>query len=140
LNGHDGSAAASLDPADAMYWFADGWARRGFVVITIDIGHRPFVDRRSLYFDYGDGDDPDHGNGPHPAIAADGFDSDWVENGERAWDVMRAIDFAVTLGDVDPARLVVTGLSMGAEVATYVGALDGRARLIAPAGFVPDLA
>jgi hypothetical protein len=123
-----------------MYWYADAWARRGFVVLSIDISHRPTIDRGSLYGDFPDGDDPADGNAAHPAIRSAALDSDWQEDGERAWDVMRGIDFLALQHNVDISRLTVTGLSMGAEVATFVGAFDPRVQMVLTAGFVPDLA
>ena len=139
LNGHDGAALGTIDPSEPMYWYGDAWARRGYVVLALDVGHRPLGDRQLLYGDYGNGDRPDQGNGAHPAIAADGLDSDWVEDGERAWDVERAVDYLTTLATVDHARIAATGLSMGGEVASFAAALDTRIAAVVPAGFVPDL-
>jgi dienelactone hydrolase len=139
LNGHSGSALGTLDPYEPNYWYGDAWARRGYVVLALDVGHRPLADRAALYRNYTDGDRPADGNGPHPAIAADGLDSDWAEDGERTWDVERAVDYLVGLGIVDGARIAVTGLSMGAEVASFAGALDTRIAAVVPAGFIPDL-
>lgn len=139
LNGHDGSAAGTLDPYQQMYWYGDAWARRGFVVLTLDIGHRPVEDRASLYGDYTDGDEPDTGNATHPAIKASGLDSDWAEDGERVWDVLRGVDYLASLGSVDSTHVAVTGLSMGAEVATMAGALDPRISAVLPAGYAPEL-
>ncbi|HEX6839628.1 MAG TPA: dienelactone hydrolase family protein, partial [Polyangia bacterium] len=139
LNGHEGSALGTLDPSELVYWYGDAWARRGYVVVAIDVGHRPLADRAALYRDYADGDSPDDGNGTHPAIAAVGLDSDWVEDGERTWDVERAVDYLAGLDSVDSTRVLVTGLSMGAEVATFAAALDPRIAAVVPAGFVPDL-
>lgn len=87
-----------------------------------------------------DGDDPDGGNSAHPAIAAPGMDSDFEEDGERVFDVMRAVDHLLQREDVDAQRLLVTGLSMGGEVATFAAALDPRVQLAAPAAYSPDLA
>jgi dienelactone hydrolase len=140
LNGHEGSAYGTFDPYDQMYWYADAWARRGFAVLSIDLSHRPPIDRGRLYGDFPDGDDPPRGNRAHPAIKAGLLDSDWQEDGERVWDVSRAIDFLTLQHDVDISRLAVTGLSMGAEVATFAGGLDTRVKIVITAGFVPDLA
>jgi dienelactone hydrolase len=140
LNGHDGSADGTFDPDDSMYWFADAWARRGFVVLSIDMSHRPPIDRGRLYGDFPNGDDPGRGNGAHPAIRSALLDSDWQEDGERVWDVLRGIDYLALQHNVDISRLMVTGLSMGAEVATFAGALDPRIKMVITAGFVPDLA
>lgn len=139
VNGHEGSAHRLLDPGDVFYWYGDAFARRGYVVLALDIGHRPVADRRGLYDDYEYGDDPDFGNGPHPAIAASGMDSDWEEEGERVWDVLRAHDHLRSLPMVDSTRVLVTGLSLGGEVATLVGALDPRVAVTVAAGFSPDL-
>jgi dienelactone hydrolase len=124
LNGHTGSSLRMTDPDDVKYWFGDGYARRGFVVLALDVSHRPLEDRRGLYDDFLMGDSPMGGNFTHPAVKSPGLDSDWEEDGERAWDALRALDYLRSLPQVDAARLVVTGHSMGGEVASYVGALD----------------
>ncbi|HEX3693977.1 MAG TPA: dienelactone hydrolase family protein [Polyangia bacterium] len=140
LNGHGGSALADFDPNNPSYWYGDAFARRGYVVVAVDIGHRPLGDRSSLYGDELAGDDPNNGNGNHPAIAAAGFASDWEEDGERAWDALRALDYVLSRTDVDPTRITVVGLSMGGEVADLVGAIDLRVQATLAAGDPPDLA
>lgn len=136
VNGHGGSAYASVNGADATFWYGDGFARRGYVVLAVDMSHR---NDSTIYSDVPGGDDPAHGNGPHPSIKAPGFDTDWEEDGERAWDAMRGLDHLLALPYVDPARVVVTGISMGGEVTTYVGALDQRPAVVVPAGYSPDM-
>lgn len=139
VNGHGGSAHAQMIPDNDFYWYGDAFARHGFVVLAVDISHRPVADRAAPYTGYPDGDDPDFGNGAHPAIRSPGLDSDWEEDGERTWDVMRAIDYAWTLPFINPARIIVTGLSMGGEITSYVAALDPRVAMAIPAGYSPDL-
>jgi dienelactone hydrolase len=139
VNGHDGSAAQLLEPDNATYWYGDAWARRGYVVLALDMSHRPYADRAALYDDYLEGDDPQNGNGNHPAVKSPGMDSDWEEDGERVWDVMRAIDYLQTLPGVDGSRIAVTGISMGGEVTTFSAALDPRVAVAVPSGFSPDL-
>ena len=138
LNGHVSSARGLFDPSDEYYFYGDAWARHGYAVLALDISHRPLEDRSDLYDDYELGDDPEAGNGPHPAIKSPGFDTDWEENGERAWDVMRGIDYVQTLPDVNGSQIIVTGLSLGGEVASFVGALDPRVPVTVVAGFSPD--
>lgn len=116
-----------MDPDHEGLWYGDGFARRGFVVLALDISHRT------------GGDDPAHGNGPHPPIQAPGFDSDWEEDGERTWDAMRALDYLLSLPQVDRTRVLVTGISLGGEIATMTGALDPRVSVSVPAGYSPDL-
>jgi hypothetical protein len=139
VNGHDGSAWAVMNPDDEWYSYGDSYARRGYIVLAIDISHRPLEDRANLYTDYLSGDDPINGNGTHPAIKAVGFDSDWEEDGERSWDAMRAIDYLLSLPNVDPKSLVMTGLSMGGETTAITGGLDPRISVSIPAGFSPDM-
>ena len=139
LNGHGGSAWKMMDGTNGYYWYGDAWARRGYVVLALDISHRPLADRSTLYTDHTDGDDPAHGNGTHPAVAAAGFDSDWEEDGERVWDAMRAIDYLVAQANVDARRIAATGLSMGGEIATITAALDARVSVSVSSGFSPDL-
>jgi dienelactone hydrolase len=160
VNGHKGSAYQVMD-GGTLFWYGDAFARRGYMVLAVDIGHRPSADvvrsgsvsDLSDYLGYPDdnypGDDPANGNGLRPSIKPPkpaGFtDADWAyyteweEDGERTWDVMRAIDYALSRPDVDPQRIAVTGLSMGGEVASYVGALDPRVGVSIPAGYSPDL-
>lgn len=137
-NGHGMSAVSVIDPNDAMGWYGETFARRGYVVFALHVSHRPLGDRARLYTDILGGDQPERGNGPHPAIRADDMDSDWEETGERVADVMRAREFLASLPFVDGSRVAVTGLSMGGELATWAGALDPRLAASIPAGYSPD--
>ena len=140
VNGHGGSAWKAFD-GGGLFYYGDAFARRGYMVLAVDISHRPLSDRLGYAEWSENGDDPDHGNISHPSIkpAGDKYYTDWEEDGERVWDVMRGIDYAVSRSDVDSSRIAVTGLSMGGEIASYVGALDPRVTLTIPSGFSPDL-
>ncbi len=145
LNGHLGSAHSLFFPGQdggkQWYWYGDAFARRGYVVLAVNISHRPPPDRRGRYTGYENGDDPAHGNPAQPAIRhASEPRSAWEEPGERAWDVMRAHDYLCSLPFVASDQVVVVGLSMGGEVAGLVGALDPRVRVTLPAGCSADLA
>jgi len=140
LNGHHGSGWNMLNPDDGtIYWYGNAFARQGYVVLALDIEHRPPVDSKPLYDNGADYVGPK--SGLHPAIKADGFDSDWAEDGERAWDAMRALDWLLAQPDIpiDPRWILVTGLSVGGEISTIVAALDPRLAGCIPAGFSPDL-
>jgi hypothetical protein len=139
LNGHGGSARAVFDPG-GMYWYGDAFARRGYLVVAVDIGHRPLEDRADYYADTIDGDDAQAGNGVHPAIKAAGMTSDWEEDGERAWDAMRGLDHVLSRGDVNRNRIIVAGLSMGGEIGDWVSAMDVRVGTTFSSGSPDDLA
>jgi hypothetical protein len=154
LNGHEGSAWSLTDPSDAIYWHGEAFSRRRYIVLALDMGHRPF--NPPFYSTY-PGDDPLHGNGPHPTVVSTVFapyadpttpygdmayadaQSDWEDNGERTWDAMRGVDYLLSRPDVDPAHLVVAGLSLGGEMTTWAAALDTRLSVAVPAGYSPDM-
>ncbi len=59
-------------------------------------------------------------------------DHDWASIAVWAWGGMRVIDYLLTLDEVDPKRIAVTGHSRGADAALLIGALDERVALTAP--------
>jgi hypothetical protein len=125
VNGHGGSAEMLMTGSDANYWYGDSLARHGFIVLAIDIGHRP-----------------SWGAGPvvHPPIVdANYADSNWEEDGERAFSVRRAIDWLLTQPNVRSNSLFMTGLSLGGEVTTITGGLDPRISMVIAAGYSPDM-
>lgn len=153
LNGHGSSGYNVMNPAN-WFWYGDSFARRGYIVLAPDLGHRPCG--APLYNGYW-GDDVEDGNGPHPAITAPRYapyasctqpysgmayadtQSDWEENGERTWDAMRALDYLCSRPDVDPDTITVAGLSLGGEITTLLAALDHRVTVSVSAGYAPDM-
>ena len=138
VNGHLSSAFRSTDPDDIKYWFAEGFARRGYVVLALDVGHLTPATREGLYSDIPDGDHPAGGNLLHPAIALPNEPSAWEEMGERAWDAERAAEWLRTIPGVDSKRMFVMGHSMGGEVALWAGALDPKIGAVVSSGFAGD--
>ena len=55
-------------------------------------------------------------------------DPRWTLLGERTWDAMRALDYALALPEIDPPHAAVCGLSTGAHLAMNMLALDDRLR------------
>ena len=54
----------------------------------------------------------------------------------RAWDAVRGLDYLLTLPEVDPARVGVTGNSGGGTMTTFVNALEDRFAMAAPSCYV----
>lgn len=52
----------------------------------------------------------------------------WTLQGEWTWDAMRALDYALTIPELDTGRVAVCGLSTGAHLAMNLLALDDRVR------------
>jgi dienelactone hydrolase len=145
LAGHHGSAWSSLQPRDVWYWYGDGFARSGYAVLAINVGHRNDTVTNRFYVasdyavakdDYNccndfDGDGPH--NHPHPAIAAPRMGhSDWSDDGERTWKVLQAFAWLRSLPYIDEKRIFVAGLSLGGSISVYSGALEtGLAGVVA---------
>ena len=56
--------------------------------------------------------------------------------GERLWDLMRCVDYLETLPEVDPKRIGCGGLSLGGEMAMWLGAMDTRMKATVSSGFL----
>jgi hypothetical protein len=125
VNGHGGSAELVMTSANPTYWYGDSAARRDLVVLAIDIGHRPKWNAGPIV---------------HPAIVDAGYaDSNWEEDGERAYSVRRAIDWLLSQPNIRQDRVFMFGLSLGGEITTITSGLDPRIAMAVPAGFSPDM-
>ena len=60
--------------------------------------------------------------------------------GERLWDLMRCVDYAASLGEVDPQRIGCAGLSLGGEMTMWLGAMDERIQATLSSGFLTKMA
>jgi hypothetical protein len=56
--------------------------------------------------------------------------------GERLWDAMRCVDFLGTCFSVDSSRIGCAGLSLGGEMAMWLGAMDPRIKATVSSGFL----
>jgi len=56
--------------------------------------------------------------------------------GERLWDLMRCVDLLESRDDVDDKRIGCAGLSLGGEMAMWLGAMDERIRASVSSGFL----
>jgi len=59
--------------------------------------------------------------------------------GERLWDLMRCVDYLESRPEVDKAQIGCAGLSLGGEMAMWLGALDERIAATVSAGFLTTM-
>jgi Acetyl xylan esterase (AXE1) len=52
------------------------------------------------------------------------------------WDAKRSLDYLASRPDVDPSRLGAVGCSGGGALTTFIGALDARVKVVAPACYI----
>jgi hypothetical protein len=64
------------------------------------------------------------------------YEKDRTLMGERLWDCMRCVDYLQTLSYVDKDRIGCAGLSLGGEMAMWLGAMDTRVKATVSAGFL----
>jgi hypothetical protein len=86
--------------------FATELARRGMVTIAVDVGQHNV------------------------------YEADRTLMGERLWDVIRCVDLLISLPEVDQNRIGCAGLSLGGEMAMWLGAMDERVAAVVSAGFL----
>ncbi len=51
---------------------------------------------------------------------------DFATMGQRAWTAQLVVDYLLTLPEIDPARIAITGYSRGGKMATIAAAFDDR--------------
>lgn len=59
--------------------------------------------------------------------------------GERLWDLMRCVDYLESIPMVDKSRIGCAGLSLGGEMAMWLGAMDERIKVTVSAGFLTNM-
>lgn len=107
IHGHGGSRRSPFNPEEKIYKeFGSVLARRGFVVASTDVGQ----------------------HAP--------FEPGRLVMGERLWDVMRCVDLLASLPEVDAKRIGCAGLSLGGEMAMWLGAMDERIAATVSCGFL----
>ena len=116
--GRNGNKTAFQSPG---IWFA----RHGFVCLIVDtlqlgeiaaIHHGTYRENRWWW----------HPRGYTPA-------------GVECWNGVRGIDYLLSRGDVDPARIAVTGISGGGAATFWIAAADERVKVAIPVSDMADL-
>lgn len=106
IHGHSGNRASPYEVSGPYKGFAAVLAKSGFVTISTDVGQHEVYE-------------------PGRTLM-----------GERLWDLMRCVDLLVSLPEVDPQRVGCAGLSLGGEMAMWLGAMDTRLFGTVSSGFL----
>lgn len=107
IHGHGGSFASSFDPEEPIYKrFGGELVKQGYAVIAANVGQH------------------------------DVYEAGRTLMGERLWDLVRCVDYLQSLPEVDPERMGCAGLSLGGEMAMWLGAMDTRIQATVSAGFL----
>ncbi|MCC6142357.1 MAG: prolyl oligopeptidase family serine peptidase, partial [Candidatus Hydrogenedentes bacterium] len=106
IHGHGGTAESVYDGETAYKGFAAVLASQGYITIAADVGQH------------------------------DVYEEGRTLLGERLADLVRCVDYLRSRSWVDPDRIGCAGLSLGGEMAMWLGALDTRVRATVSAGFL----
>ncbi len=109
IHGHGGTRGSVHDQKSIYRGVATDLAHRGYVTIACDVGQH---------------------NVQEPGRTL---------MGERFWDVRRCVDVLCASDRVDPARIGCVGLSLGGEMAMWLGALDERVKAVCSSGFLTTM-
>ena len=109
IHGHGGSRFDVHDPESIYKGFAGSLAAGGYATIATDVGQHEVCEE------------------------------DRILMGERLWGLMRCVECLAALPQVDASRLGCAGLSLGGEMAMWLGALDERIAAEVSAGFLTTM-
>jgi len=106
IPGHGGNRRSVHDKQSAYKGFAAELAAKGYVTVSADVGQHKV------------------------------YQANRTLMGERLWDLMRCVDYLVAMPDVDSKRIGCAGLSLGGEMAMWLGGMDTRIAATISAGFL----
>jgi len=109
IHGHGGTRDSVHDRRSIYKGFAAELAERGWGTVSVNVGQHEV------------------------------YESGRTLMGERLWDLMRCVDYLATLPEIDPARIGCAGLSLGGEMAMWLGAMDTRIRATVSSGFLTTM-
>jgi dienelactone hydrolase len=110
IHGHGGNRLVVYNRKTIYHGFAADLAEHGFVTIATDVGQHSVHEQGRTLM------------------------------GERLWDVLRCADYVASLPEVDAKRLGCAGLSLGGEMAMWLGAMDPRMKATVSSGFLTTMA
>jgi hypothetical protein len=107
IAGHGGDRYSVYNNSDNIYKsFASELAKKEYVTISVNVSQHEVYEQNRTLM------------------------------GERLWDLMRCVDFLESLPMVDKSRIGCAGLSLGGEMAMWLGAMDQRIKATVSAGFL----
>ena len=106
IHGHGKTRYICYDKTSVYKGFGAALAEKGFVTIAVDVGQHEVRDPKATLM------------------------------GERLFDLIRCVDYLETLPEVDADRIGCAGLSLGGEMAMWLGAMDTRIKATVSAGFL----
>jgi hypothetical protein len=106
IHGHGGTRYSVYDRNSPYKGFAAALAESGFITIAVDVGQHEVYEQGRILM------------------------------GERLWDLMRCVDLLHGMETVDKARIGCAGLSLGGEMAMWLGAMDTRVSAVVSSGFL----
>ena len=106
IHGHGDSRSKVYDRGSIYRGFARSLAERGYVTIAADVGQHEVYEKSRTLV------------------------------GERLWDLMRCVSYLTTRPEVDAERIGCAGLSLGGEMAMWLGAMDTRVKATVSSGFL----
>ncbi|HPP02447.1 MAG TPA: dienelactone hydrolase family protein [bacterium] len=109
IHGHGGTRYSPYDTASIYKGFAAELARRGMVTIAADVGQHEVREMGRTLM------------------------------GERLWDLVRCVDYLTGMEGVDAKRIGCAGLSLGGEMAMWLGAMDTRVAATVSSGFLTTM-
>ncbi len=109
IHGHGGNRDIVYDAQSAYRGFARVLAEQGYVTLSTNVGQHTVQD-------------------PERTLM-----------GERLWDLIRVVDLAVSRPEVDAKRIGCAGLSLGGEMAMWLGAMDPRIAATVSSGFLTTM-
>ncbi len=109
IHGHGGNRHRVYDMNTAYRGFAAELAERGYITISVDVGQHKI------------------------------FEANRTLMGERLWDLMRCVDYLELSPRIDKSRIGCAGLSLGGEMAMWLGAMDERMAATVSAGFLTKM-
>lgn len=107
IHGHGGNRWSPYNEDEQIYHqFGNELTELGFVTISTDVGQHQVYEEGRTLM------------------------------GERLWDLMRCVDYLSSTPWVDSEKIGCAGLSLGGEMAMWLGALDTRIKAVCVSGFL----